>query len=75
MENKILDQIEIDVLALRNLAEKVLEQIRVMKDVAPVHNRKRKKADMVARVEELKARILLGRLKPDNIRKSKKKGK
>lgn len=73
MENKILDQIEIEVLALRNLAKKVLEQIRVAKNAAPSQNRKRKKADLVARVEELEARIRSGRLKPDNIRKSKKR--
>lgn len=56
-----IDKLEINALALRKIADTVLEQVQALKAGTTAPGRKRKKIDRVA---DIKARILAGRIKP-----------
>ena len=55
-----LDDIELNVLALRNLADVLLGQIRAGKEPAPARSKKKTRDQRVA---ELEARVITGRFK------------
>lgn len=60
-----LDNLEINVLALRKIADKVLAQIAVEKSTAPARAKRRKNDDVAALME----RVLTGKLKPQKAKK------
>jgi len=62
-----LDKLETNALALRKLADLVIEQTRAAKKrIATVQSRKTRQITTAA---DVKARILSGSLKPDNVKK------
>lgn len=68
MKARELEELEINALALKQYAEKVLEGVRAIKTTPAI--KKVVKKDMGA--ADLEARILAGRLKPSGIKKKKK---
>jgi hypothetical protein len=66
MRAKDLEGIEIDALALQQLAERVLARVRAVKGVNPIKVNKK-----ISGAAELEARILSGRMKPDKAKKKK----
>ncbi len=66
MRAKDLEGIEIDALALQQLAERVLARVRAVKGVNPIKSSKK-----VNGTAELEARILSGRMKPEKAKKKK----
>lgn len=59
------DQLEVEILALRKFAESLVRRVRAARKVAPRRRQSAKKADGVA---AMKARLLTGKLKPEEIR-------
>ena len=65
-----IEKLEIDALALRKIADSFLQQLEaVKKKTASAQGRKRK-AVKVDRMAAIKARVLSGRRKPENIQKN-----
>jgi len=68
MTPKQIEKLEIEALALRKIADSVLQQVQAAKkDAAPAQSGKgrKRKAVKVDRVASLTARILTGKRKPD----------
>ncbi len=66
MRAKDLEGIEIDAMALQQLAERVLARVRAVKGVNPI-----KAGKKISGTAEIEARILSGRMKPEKAKKKK----
>ncbi|WP_126244367.1 hypothetical protein [Chitinophaga rhizosphaerae] len=69
MSPERIDKLEQNLLALRKIADWLLEEVRAEKSASPARRQNKRQA----RVVDLKTRILCGRLKPDHLRTPKTK--
>jgi len=66
-----IEKLEIDALALRKIADSFLQQVQAARKGAASAQGRKRKPTKEERIASITARILSGRMKPDNIRKSK----